>query len=73
VDARQIQPGDLLFFATESNGASHVGIAIEAAALPDARSGRAFIHAPGVNGAVRIEMLETNYWRSRFLGARRLF
>jgi hypothetical protein len=73
VDVQQIQPGDLLFFATESNGASHVGIAIDAAVAPDARSGRAFIHAPGANGAVRIDMLETNYWRSRFLGARRLF
>ena len=29
--------------------------------------------APGVNGAVRIDMLETSYWQSRFLGARRLF
>jgi cell wall-associated NlpC family hydrolase len=73
VDVRQIQPGDLLFFATESNGASHVGIAIDAAVAPDARSGRAFIHAPGANSAVRIDMLETSYWQSRFLGARRLF
>lgn len=73
VDEQQIQPGDLLFFATESSGPSHVAIAIDQAASPETRSGRAFVHAPGANGAVRIDVLESAYWRSRFLGARRLF
>ena len=73
VAERDIQAGDLLFFATESSGPSHVAIAIDSAALPEARSGRAFVHAPGANGAVRIDVLETSYWRSRFLGARRPF
>jgi cell wall-associated NlpC family hydrolase len=66
----EIQAGDLLFFQTESRGASHVGIVIDA---PSERSGRAFIHAPGENGTVRIDVLVTPYWRSRFIGARRLF
>ena len=65
-----IQSGDLLFFQTESRGASHVGIVIDA---PAERNGRAFIHAPGENGAVRVDVLDAPYWRSRFLGARRLF
>lgn len=73
VDERHIQAGDLLFFATESSGASHVGIAIDAATPPQSRTGRAFIHAPGANGAVRVDVLDTSYWRPRFLGARRLF
>ena len=73
VSEREIQAGDLLFFATESSGPSHVAIAIDPATPTEARSGRAFVHAPGANGAVRIDVLETSYWRSRFLGARRLF
>lgn len=73
VRERDIQPGDLLFFDTASGGASHVGIAIDPAPAPDGRSGRAFVHAPGANGAVRVDVLETPYWHSRFLGARRLF
>lgn len=73
VDEQQILPGDLLFFATESSGPSHVAIAIDQTASSESRSGRAFVHAPGANGAVRIDVLESAYWRSRFLGARRLF
>ncbi len=70
VRERDIQPGDLLFFSTESRGATHVGIVIDHV---DAGTGRAFIHAPGNGGSVRIDVLETPYWRSRFVGARRLF
>lgn len=73
VGDREIQPGDLLFFATESRGATHVGIAIDAANASGGAAGHSFIHAPGENGVVRIETLETRYWQSRFVGARRLF
>jgi cell wall-associated NlpC family hydrolase len=66
----EIQTGDLLFFETASRGASHVGLVIDA---PSDRGARAFIHAPGENATVRVDVLETPYWRSRFLGARRLF
>jgi cell wall-associated NlpC family hydrolase len=69
---REIEPGDLLFFSTESRGATHVGIAIDASNAPGA-AGHPFIHAPGETGVVRIETLETRYWQSRFVGARRLF
>jgi cell wall-associated NlpC family hydrolase len=70
---REIQSGDLLFFATESRGATHVGLAVDPADAPALRSGHPFIHAPGDNGAVRFDALESAYWKPRFLGARRLF
>ena len=63
VKAVQLRPGDLLFFETVASGASHVAIAI---------GGDQFIHAPSARGAVRIESLTSNYWRSRYLAARRI-
>jgi cell wall-associated NlpC family hydrolase len=52
-----------LFFETEGSGASHVAIAI---------SSRQFVHAPNSRGVVRVEMLTSDYWSSRYLGARRV-
>jgi cell wall-associated NlpC family hydrolase len=63
VEARDIAPGDLLFFTTVAPGPSHVGIAT---------SPREFVHAPSASGVVRVEQLGAPYWASRFLGARRL-
>lgn len=59
----ELEPGDLVFFATVSAGASHVGIALD---------GERFVHAPTSNGVVRIDHLESGYWARRFLGARRI-
>jgi cell wall-associated NlpC family hydrolase len=63
VRPQDVQPGDLLFFATEGRDASHVAIAI---------SSRQFVHAPSSNGVVRVEALNAGYWSARYLGARRL-
>jgi len=63
VDRLHVQPGDLLFFHTIHDGASHVGLAI---------GGDRFVHAPSSRGVVRIERFTTNYWAARFLGARRI-
>ena len=63
VDRDELEPGDLVFFRTVTNGASHVGIAID---------GDRFVHAPSSRGVVRVERFEAPYWRSRYLGARRL-
>jgi len=63
VSARSLRAGDLLFFATTSRKASHVGIALD---------NDTFVHAPSSNGAVRIERLSADYWKSRFLGVRRI-
>ena len=48
-----VRPGDLLFFKTESDGASHVAIAID---------GMTFVHAPNSRGVVRVERLSAAYW-----------
>lgn len=63
VDPNQLEPGDLVFFTTVSPGASHVGIAI---------GGDQFVHAPSERGVVRVEQLRATYWRTRFVGARRV-
>ena len=63
VDAQQLQVGDLVFFATVSPGASHVGIVI---------GGDEFVHAPSGAGEVRVERLSASYWSTRFVGARRV-
>ncbi|HEY7791206.1 MAG TPA: C40 family peptidase [Vicinamibacterales bacterium] len=58
-----IQAGDLLFFATTSDEASHVGIALDE---------DRFVDAPSTNGHVRIDRLSAPYWNKRFIGARRV-
>jgi len=60
----EVRPGDLVFFKTLSNGASHVGIAL---------GGGEFVHAPSSRGVVRVESYtKTEYWADRWLGARRI-
>jgi cell wall-associated NlpC family hydrolase len=63
VDASSLEPGDLVFFTTVAPGASHVGISV---------GGDQFVHAPSSAGVVRVENLSSQYWASRFVGARRL-
>lgn len=63
IEADEIAPGDLVFFATTDGGASHVAIAI---------GGNGFVHAPSTWGVVRVEYLTGTYWSRRYLGARRL-
>jgi cell wall-associated NlpC family hydrolase len=63
VDSDAVLPGDLVFFETVSNGASHVGIAL---------GGGEFVHAPSSRGVVRIERYTSRYWADRWVGARRL-
>lgn len=59
----QLEPGDLVFFSTVAPGASHVGIMV---------GGDQFVHAPSERGVVRVESLSTQYWASRFIGAKRV-
>lgn len=63
IPAADVRPGDLLFFNTEADGASHVAIALD---------GQTFVHAPNSRGVVRVERLSTAYWSQRLLGARRI-
>ena len=58
-----LEPGDLVFFETEGDRVSHVGIAI---------GGDQFVHAPNARGVVRINRLTSGYWAERVVAARRL-
>lgn len=64
VDARELQPGDLVFYNTLRRSFSHVGIYL---------GENRFIHAPSGGGRVRIESMDVNYWKKRFNGARRVY
>ena len=63
VGRKALEPGDLVFFSTIAPGPSHVGISL---------GGDRFVHAPSEGGVVRIDSLEQEYWRTRFIGARRV-
>ncbi|MCC6990785.1 MAG: C40 family peptidase [Acidobacteria bacterium] len=63
VSPGDLRAGDLVFFSTVAPGASHVGIALD---------DDEFVHAPNSKGVVRVERLTAEYWRTRFIGARRV-
>lgn len=63
VDQQDLEAGDLVFYNTLQRSFSHVGIY-----LGDHR----FIHSPSAGGSVRIEEMDSHYWRQRFDGARRI-
>ena len=56
----QLQPGDLVFFATNGAGASHVGIYI---------GGGEFIGADTYATGVHIDSFSISYWMAHFVGA----
>jgi cell wall-associated NlpC family hydrolase len=58
-----LRRGDLVFFDQEGKKYSHVGIYLG--------EGR-FVHAPSSGGKVRVDSLESEYWRRHFVEARRI-
>ena len=64
IDERNLLLGDLVFFERiENDGISHVGIYLK---------GREFAHASTSDG-VTVSTLDDDYYRSRFVGARRIY
>jgi cell wall-associated NlpC family hydrolase len=63
IDRDAVQPGDLVFFDIEGKGPSHVGIAL---------GNDQFVHAPSSRGVVRVESYTIDYWKKRYIGARRI-
>lgn len=61
VSMSNLQPGDLVFFSTYEPGVSHVGIYI---------GGSQFINAS--NDGVSVADLNSRYWASRYVGAKRV-
>lgn len=63
VSLAELQAGDLVFYNTQKQPFSHVGIY-----LGDGK----FVHAPKTGAQVRIESLQSAYWAQRYDGARRI-
>ena len=63
VPAAELLPADIVYFKIERQKPLHVGIY-----LGDGK----FIHAPSRRGKVNIQNLGQDYWKSRYLGARRI-
>ncbi|MCD0502804.1 C40 family peptidase [Bordetella petrii] len=63
VKKKQLEPGDLVFFATRRRGGvSHVGIYI---------GQNQFVHAPTRGSKVRVDSLDNRYWSRHYVTARR--
>ena len=62
VSSGELMPGDLVFFSTYDAGASHVGIYL---------GDRQFINASSSRG-VSVASLDSSYWGSCYIGARRV-
>lgn len=60
ISLRRAQPGDLIFYRTEGNRISHVGIYC---------GDNQFIHAPRTGKQVSFSDIRGEYWRKRFVGA----
>jgi len=63
ISGRDLRPADLVYFKIERQKPLHVGIYI---------GGGKFIHAPSSKGKVNIQSLGLDYWKNRYMGARRI-
>jgi cell wall-associated NlpC family hydrolase len=63
VNTRQLRPGDLVFYNTQRQSYSHVGIYL---------GNSHFIHAPSSGKAVEIADMNIDYWQRHYNGARRI-
>ncbi|MFD2369180.1 C40 family peptidase [Brevibacillus sp. GCM10020057] len=58
-----LQPGDLVFFQTNGQSISHVGIYI---------GNGTFVHSESGRGVVNTKLNDPYYWSKRYVGAKRL-
>ena len=58
----ELAAGDLVLFG-DGRRIEHVGIYV---------GDQRFVHAPSTGGTVRLDPLDADYWRARFVGGRRL-
>jgi len=63
VSSDSMKPGDLVFFHTTRKGVSHVGVY--------AGDGK-FVHSSSAGGTVRVDTLNSGYYKQRLVGARRV-
>ena len=63
VKSSQLREGDLVFYDTNNEAYSHVGIYL---------GNDHFIHAPSSGGSVRTEDMREHYWKIHYNGARRI-
>lgn len=63
VSKANLQPGDLVFFATGGGGISHVGIYV---------GGGNMIHAPQEGDVVKVSNINSSYWQKTYVGAKRV-
>jgi len=62
IEPQRLAAADLVFFGS-AGAVTHVGIYVG--------EGR-FVHAPSTGGTVRLDHLDSTYWRSHYSGARRV-
>ena len=62
IEPQRLAAADLVFFGSAGT-VTHVGIYVG--------EGR-FVHAPSTGGTVRLDHLDSTYWRARYSGARRV-
>lgn len=58
VSARELEPGDLVFFRLDGRAVTHVGLY---------RGNGEFIHAPATGKEVTMASMANRYWRERFV------
>lgn len=63
IDVADLRPADIIYFKIDKSLSPHVGIYL---------GNGQFIHAPSANGQVNIQNLTSEYWNSRYQGARRV-
>lgn len=63
IPTSELRPGDLVFFSTYAPGPSHIGIYVGEGE---------FIHALNQERGVITSKLDSNYYKERYLGARRM-